>query len=269
MENKKEEQIVKDAQSATTIKVAESKPSAKKKITKVSKPSSIRTAKNRSEASVMQSMQIDDAGKLIAGLKKSQIDTYDELESYKKLVKKRKKRLFFRIFTFLMLLVIMPIVIFFGTIIIDKNGKHDFFGLTYYIVVSNSMEPQIHVNDCVVLKKVKNISDLKVGDDIGYINQQGKVVVHKIVDIIIENGISKFVTAGINNPSNDQMYVTNENIVGKRISTLHTLGNAIVFFRSPGGIILLIALFASIVGGFYFAFKLSEDIRYVEQIENL
>lgn len=223
---------------------------------------------NSSNRSVMHSVQMSEAGRVVAGLKRNQIDAYDELESYKKLLKKRKKRLIARIITFLVLLIVAPIMIFFGTIIIDRNGKHDFFGLTFYIVISNSMEPEIKVNDCVVLKKVKS-ENLNIGDDVGYINQQGKVVVHRIVDIVeSDSGMRQFVTAGINNSSSDQMYVPFDSIVGKRVSTMHSLGNVVIFFRSAGGIVLLIFMFLAIVGGFFVAFKFSEDIRYIETIEN-
>lgn len=208
------------------------------------------------------------ASKVVASIKQRQIDTYDELESYKRLLKKRKKRLIARIFTFILLLIVAPVMIFLGTIIIDKNSRHDFFGYNFYIVATESMEPEIMVNDCVVLSKVTDVFSLKIGDDIGYINDQGSVVVHRIEKIVeTASGGLEFETGGINNLSNDQKRVGFEQIVGKRIATLSTLGNAVVFFRSVPGIILFFAIFAGIMTAFYVAFRLSENIKYVENVE--
>ena len=210
----------------------------------------------------------NNAGKLVAGIKQRQIDSYDELENYKRLVKKRKKRLIARIATILLLLIVAPAMIFFGTIIIDKNSRHDFFGLNFYIVISESMEPEIMVNDCVVLNKVTDVHTLKVGDDIGYINDKGAVVVHRIESIIkTASGALEFETGGINNLSSDQKRVSFEQIVGKRIATFSALGNAVVFFRSVPGIILFFTVFAGVMAGFYVAFRMSENIKYVESVK--
>lgn len=208
------------------------------------------------------------ASRTIATIKQNQIDKYDELESYKKLLNKRKKRLIARIFTFILLLVIAPIMIFLGTVIFDKNGRHDFFGYNIYVVISESMEPDIMVNDCVILKKVDNINELAVGDYVGYINSQGKIVVHQIVRIRENiNGITEFETKGINNISSDQMRVGFEQIVGKHTKTIRWLGNLIVFFRSTVGLVLFIVLFIGAMLGFFMAFRLSENITYIENVE--
>ena len=222
---------------------------------------------NETNRSVMHSLSLNDAGRVVASLKRNQIDSYDELENYKKLIKKRRKRLIARIFTFLLLLIIAPVMIFLSTIIIDKNGKHDFFGLTFYIVISESMEPEIMVNDCVILKKVKDIESLKPGDDIGYINDNGDVVIHRIHAVVETASGLEFETGGINNNSLDQKRVKTEQIVGIRIETLTVVGQTIVFFRSTTGIILFSMLFAGVIVAFIVAFRMSENIRYIENVE--
>ncbi len=208
------------------------------------------------------------AGMVVATIKKNQIDAYDELENYKRLVKKRRKRLIARIFTFLLLLIVAPVMIFLGTIIIDKNSRHDFFGYNFYIVITESMEPEIMVNDCVVLNKVTDVYSLKVGDDIGYINDKGEIIVHRIEKIIeTASGSLEFETGGINNLSSDQKRVGFEQVVGKRIATLSKLGNAVVFFRSTPGIILFVVIFVGVIAAFYVAFSLSENIKYIENVD--
>ena len=217
------------------------------------------------QANASDNVQTD---KAFAELKQSQIDSYDELENYKKLLKTRKKRLIARIVTFAVLIIIMPFLIFLGTIIIDQNGRHNFFGYTYYVVATNSMEPEINVNDCVVIKKVPSIEELKVGDDIGYIDASGNVIVHRIMDIRTgDSGDLEFITGGINNPSYDQQRVTADKVVGKRMATLKILGNAIVFFRTVPGIIVMVMILVVLVGGFYLLFRFTENIKHVEIVE--
>lgn len=212
-----------------------------------------------------ESVQVD---KAFAELKQSQIDSYDELENYKKFLKARKKRLIARIISFAVLIILLPFFIFLGAIIIDKDGRHNFFGYTYYIVATNSMEPEINVNDCVVIKKVSSVSELQIGDDIGYIDAAGNVIVHRIMDIREgENGNLEFITGGINNPSYDQQRVSADKVVGKRTATLKILGNIIVFFRTTAGIIVIVLILVMLVGAFYFIFRLTEDIRHIEVVE--
>jgi len=223
-----------------------------------------KTPKNNEELALKRK---NDGADIVANIKLAHIDEYDELETYKKLLKKRRRRLVGRIFTFLLLLVVLPVMIFLTSIVIDKNGKHNFFGYTYYVVATPSMYPEIKVNDCVVLKHVSSREELHVGDDIGYINASGVVIVHRIMAIETNSsGEIVYKTKGINNANYDQLAVSFDSIVGKRVATMHILGNSIVFFRSTAGIIMLVLIFASIIAGFYFAFRLSENIKYVDQV---
>lgn len=210
-----------------------------------------------------------DAARVIAGIKKNQIDALDELENYKRLLKKRKKRLIGRLFTVLLLLFVAPVLMFLGTVIMDKNGRHDFFGYSFYVVSSESMEPEIMVNDCVIFNTVTNAEDLKLGDDIGYINSNGAVVVHRIIQIEeTASGELRFRTKGINNPKADQLFVSFEQVIGIRVATLRTLGNTVIFFRSAPGIVLFISSCVLIIVGFYISFKYTENIKYVDRVDS-
>lgn len=210
-----------------------------------------------------------EASEVVATIKQSQIDKYDELESYKRLRKKRTKRLIARLFVFAVLMLLLPVVIFLCSIVIDKNSQHNFFGRTYYLVVSNSMQPEIQVNDLVVLKKVKNTAELNVGDDIGYLNEDGQVVVHRIIAKDTNNymGQVQYYTKGINNAGADRVAVQQNQIVGVRVATHHALGQTLAFFRSTGGIVVLVLVLGVIIAGFVLAFKFTEDIRYVPDVK--
>lgn len=234
---------------------------------KINKAPISRTKKKDDEAksSVMQNMRVDTGSEVVASIKKNQIDAYDEVETYKKLVDKRHRRLATRIAVFIILLIISPFLIFLTTVVIDRDGKHDFFGYTFYIVISPSMEPEILVNDCVVLKNVSSKDEIKIGDDIGYIDVHGNVIVHRVVDIKTDvNGNVKYVTGGINNSNLDTLEVSFDSVVGLKTTNLRALGNSVVFFRSGVGIAIFVTLFVGVVIAFIFAFKYTENITYIE-----
>ncbi len=206
----------------------------------------------------------------IAEIKKNQIDSYDEVEHYKKILKKRRKKLIARFFIFLFLLIITPIMIFVASVTFDKNAKHDFFGLCFCVVISNSMEPEININDCVVIKKLDKSSQINIGDDIGYVNSSGDVVIHRVIGIeTTESGETRYITKGIHNTMADDYPVSKDSVVGIKVGTSKVFGRTVVFFRSTAGIIVMILIFVVIAGVFIVAFRVSEDIRYVEKQDNL
>lgn len=234
-----------------------------KATTKVSK----KTA-NKSAAANFNAHNIaQDGADIVADMKIAHIDAADELETYKKLLKKRRSRLIGRLCVFALLLIIAPVMIFLCTTVIDKNGRHDFFGYTFFVVVTNSMEPEIMVNDCVVLKRVASESDIAVGDDIGYKNSDGLVIVHRVESIETNAaGDQVYVTKGINTTEHDKIKVTFDSVVGKKAGVMRTFGNAVIFFRSTGGIVVLTLIFAAIVVAFWFGFRFTETIRYVDPV---
>lgn len=228
------------------------------------KPSAAETKKD-SNSSFVQNLSVNgDGGELVASIKKTQIDAHDELESYKKLLRKRKKKLALRILIFAIVIILLPMFIFIGSMIIDKNGRHDFFGYTFFAIVSPSMEPEIMTNDCVVLKHVNSADELSVGDDIGYIDSTGKVIVHRIIGMNTTASGVEYTTKGINVENSDPTPIKFDSIVGKRVATLRVLGNAVIFFRSTAGIIVFILIFLLIAAGFYISFRLTENITYID-----
>lgn len=120
-----------------------------------------------------------------------------------------------------------------------------FFGTSFAVVQTNSMEPEIKVGDLIVYHSCK-YADVKVGDYIVFIagdgfdtSIRGQSVVHEAI-AISESGIT---TKGVNNPSADKAPVTAENLLGK--CTFNSAGWGAFFrFLSKYGIILIIAAIA-------------------------
>ncbi|OYT60513.1 MAG: signal peptidase I [Desulfurococcales archaeon ex4484_217_1] len=92
-------------------------------------------------------------------------------------------------------------------------------------VESSSMVPTLNIGDVVVIVGVKP-EDIKPGDIIvfdkvvyslkkGYVRKLRTPIVHRVVNVIIKNGVKYFRTKGDANPLPDQWYVPEDAILGK------------------------------------------------------
>lgn len=125
-----------------------------------------------------------------------------------------------------------------------KNKPVSFFGRSFAIVQTGSMEPEIMTGDLIVYRTC-DYDDVQTGDYIvfvagkGFGELQGQSVVHEAI-AITENGIR---TKGVNNAIADKDLVTEGNLLG--ICTSHSAGWGKVFsFLGKYGVIVIIALIA-------------------------
>lgn len=123
-----------------------------------------------------------------------------------------------------------------------KNKPVSFFGMSFAIVQTNSMEPEIMTGDLIVFRSC-SYDDIEVGDYIvftagdGFGKLKGQSIVHEVKEIT-ETGIK---TQGINNPIEDIDKVTAKNLLG--ICTFNSAGWGKFFrFVNKYGIIIVIAL---------------------------
>jgi len=106
-----------------------------------------------------------------------------------------------------------------------------------YVIISGSMEPNIHVYDVIVTKRM-DTAELKQGDVITFYSNDnrfyGVTVTHRIVEVIdAEKGI--FRTRGDANNIEDDALTIKENIVGKVVMRIPQLGRLQFFLASKGG----------------------------------
>lgn len=203
--------------------------------------------------------------KPIAELKQSQVNRIDELDSYKKLRRKRKNRAVARFVIWALVILLMPFFVLTFVIVTNPREGHNFFGYTFYIVSSESMKGVFDVNDCVVVKKVRSQKDLKIGDDISFIrSSDGQIVTHRIIATQEnERGEIVYVTKGVHNMSADPGMVSFSDVVGKKVAVFSALGHVIMFFRTPAGIITFLAVMVAIVFTFLYLYRRANDIRSV------
>ena len=143
-----------------------------------------------------------------------------------------------KVISIICIIILLPIVIISGVIMVNSIKNPDkipsFFGWKPFIVLSGSMESEIFPGDIVVVKEI-NTADLKKDDVIAF--KSGEIVItHRIVDIITEDGVTKYVTKGDNNNTIDIGYVLEKNVEGIYKFKISKLGDFALFVQTPIGI---------------------------------
>ena len=123
--------------------------------------------------------------------------------------------------------------------LIKKENNIKVLGISQYIVMTGSMEPNYNIGDIVIDKEIKK-EEIKVGDVITFSESDGKsVITHRIIDIIEKDGETYYQTKGDNNSSPDQDLVSYNQIQVKAIYKLDKIGLVLRSFTTGTGIIIL------------------------------
>ena len=131
-------------------------------------------------------------------------------------------KILLNIVIFLVCLIAFVLILYVFSAQIHKNDKNYKPFLSFYTIVSPSMNPVIKVYDVVVNTKVNKQEDIEVGDIITYIStnstSEGMTITHRVVAISkAENGAYEYQTQGDNNSEPDGVLVTFDNVIGKEI----------------------------------------------------
>jgi len=117
----------------------------------------------------------------------------------------------------------------------------------FMVVPSTSMAPTLNVGDLIVVMGV-DAATIAPGDIIvfnvppPYDSYTPSPVVHRVVDVRIENGKLVFATKGDNLPSPDGWLVPAENVIGVCVGRMPYLGYPALFLRTPYGIAAVAAI---------------------------
>ena len=129
-----------------------------------------------------------------------------------------------------------------------KTGENHEPLFQAYVIISQSMEPNIHVQDAIIIKREDN---LKVGDVCTYISKNpsylGIMITHRITGITTgPDGKKLYTFKGDNNFSADPMPVEEDQIYGKVIMKVPKIGYIQYFLSNAYG--WIIAVVAPCVG---------------------
>ena len=112
---------------------------------------------------------------------------------------------------------------------ITTQGYASIAGHSMFRVVTGSMEPTISVGALLICDDV-DIEDVKVNDIVCFKSSltviKGKIVTHRVVDVINEDGVIRLKTRGDANSIEDALYVTSSNLIGK-VSWYSNQGNIV------------------------------------------
>ena len=112
------------------------------------------------------------------------------------------------------LILFISIVFFLITLFLKINSSGNKpiqpFGITILKVMSNSMSPVIEKGNKIIIKKQ---NEYEIGDIITYINNDGNLITHRIIEKY-EDG---FITKGDNNNTEDKEKVKKNQVLGKII----------------------------------------------------
>lgn len=125
------------------------------------------------------------------------------------LFNKIKNNLLFKIVSkTLKFIGIVLLIVFLCLILIQKvtDNKMTLGGYSVFTVISGSMEPDYHIWDMLIAKKV-DASTIKVGDDVVYLGSEDsfkdKIVTHRVIKVRNDNNNIYFTTKGTANAIED------------------------------------------------------------------
>jgi len=121
----------------------------------------------------------------------------------------------------------------------DENTVPNVFGYKPFIVLSGSMETQIHIGDLIITKMI-DPSSLVIDDVIAFRDQDDTVTTHRIIDIIEKDGVKYFVTKGDNNNSQDLNLVEYSDVEGIYVTRIPFVGTVLNELSKPANIIIIV-----------------------------
>ena len=162
-----------------------------------------------------------------------------------------------------MLVFLILILIIFAKVKMMVKGEEYFnmFGYSVFGVASGSMEPEIHQNDMIIIKKSKEY----VKGDIVTFKENNAYITHRIITVN-ENNI---ITKGDANNTSD-VAITKDRIIGKVIKVFSNAGVWHKVFKTP---IIIIMIFVTLIL-FDIAFsyngnKNKKNVKIVNKIKDI
>ncbi len=156
---------------------------------------------------------------------------------------KNVKKVFSIIFWIVLVIVALYSIIIVVQKIFAKDKTPSFFGYKNFIVLTGSMSPELKIGDLVF---VKDTDDIKRNDIISF-RVNNSVVTHRVIEVLEEDGVLKYMTKGDANSGVDTEILTTEDIEGKYVFKIPLVGNLVMFLKTPAGIFSLLLIFGIIL----------------------
>lgn len=138
-------------------------------------------------------------------------------------------RLLFQLFLYVLLIF---------TIILLLTSKREVFGIRSFTVLTNSMKPSLSAGSLIVIQKYPQY---KKGDVVTF-NKGDVEITHRIVAIKKNRTNTLYQTKGDANTVPDNVYISQNNVLGKVIFVLPFIGRIAQFLKTVPGLFLFILL---------------------------
>lgn len=122
--------------------------------------------------------------------------------------------------------------------IILKESVPDIFGYKILQVMSGSMSGEFETGDTILIKEIKDESDLKIGDVITYQVTENTLVTHRIINITKFGETLEYTTKGDANNTEDNEKILFSDIEGKYVKKLRLISKLISFMQKTYGMII-------------------------------
>lgn len=124
-----------------------------------------------------------------------------------------------------------------------SGGEPNIFGHRMMTVLSGSMKPTFDPGSIIFMKEVKDTTTLKAGDIITFQSTDGKVITHRIKEVVGSEESTSYVTKGDNNNTVDEENVLPTNISAKYEGiTIPYVGFLLSYASSKVGSALLLII---------------------------
>ncbi len=168
-------------------------------------------------------------------------------------------------------IVLVPIIVANIYIMIQSKTNPDkvpsVFGYKPFIVLSKSMETKIHKGD-LIFTKIVDPSTLKVDDIIAFRDEAGTVTTHRIMALKEDEGETYFITKGDNNTSQDNYFVSFNDVEGIMVGKMPGLGSIMDSLAKPTTIIIiLLGITLIFVISFMISTKRQREAEHKEYLE--
>ena len=144
--------------------------------------------------------------------------------------------IFFSIVFAIIILVVTSLII---QKYILKEEVPNIFGYKILQVMSGSMSGEFETGDTILIKEIKEVSDLKIGDVITYRIAKNTLVTHRIVNITKTGESLNYTLKGDANNVEDSEKILFSSIEGIYVKKLILIGKIISFMQKPYGMVII------------------------------
>ncbi|TFJ94591.1 signal peptidase I SipW [Lentibacillus salicampi] len=122
-----------------------------------------------------------------------------------------------------------------------SGGEPEIFGYQLKTVLSGSMEPDIQTGSIIAVKPGGDMTRFQKDDVITYMEEEGKLITHRVVEVMNNGEHVMYRTKGDNNDAPDLTPVLSENVMAEYTGfTIPYLGYLVSMSQSQNGAFLLL-----------------------------